>query len=101
MLPKDGDNGAAGQFGQWFGDFKRSRGFATSKKTLHSFRHTVETELGFAGVSPTIVDAITGHAGQGVGRKVYGATIRRNAERLRADLERLAYPGLELGRVFK
>ena len=99
-LPRDGDNGAAGQFGQWFGEFKRGRGFDMATKTLHSFRHTVETELGFAGVSPTLVDAITGHAGQGIGRKVYGATIRRNAERLRQDMEKLQYSGVELPRVY-
>lgn len=99
-MPKSGANGAAGQFGQWFGDFKASQGFSTSTKTLHSFRHTVETELGFAGLSATLVDAITGHEGQGTGRKVYGATIRRQASRLRPSLELLRYPGLKLPRVF-
>jgi integrase len=91
---------AAAKFGDWFGEFKRAQGFDSAKKTLHSFRHSVETELGFADVSPTLVDAITGHAGQGIGRKVYGATIRREAERLRPAIERLTYPGLALPRVF-
>jgi integrase len=99
-VPKDGENGAAGQFGQWFGEFKRAQGFGSVTKTLHSFRHTVETELGFAGVSSTLVDAITGHAGQGIGRKVYAATIRREAERLRATVGLLSYPGLDLQRVY-
>jgi integrase len=100
-LRRGGKNGAAGQFGQWFGEFKKDRGFATPTKTLHSFRHTVETELAFAEVSPTLVDAITGHEAQGVGRKTYGATIRRQAERLRPHVERLRYPDLVLQRVFK
>ena len=100
-LPKSGANGAAGQFGQWFGEFKTAQGFSTSTKTLHSFRHTVETELAFAELSPTLVDAITGHEGQGTGRKVYAATIRRLAARLRPSLERLTYPELKLARVFK
>ena len=100
-VPKSGANGAAGQFGQWFGEYKTAQGFSTPKKSLHSFRHTVETELGFAEVSDTLVDAITGHEGKGTGRKVYAATIRRQAVRLRPSLERLAYPGLCLPRVFK
>lgn len=99
-LQLKGANGPAGQFGQWFGEFKTARGFDTAK-TLHSFRHTAETELGFAEVSPTLVDAITGHEGQGVGRKQYGATIRRSAVRLRPHLERLQFPGLDLPRVYK
>lgn len=100
-VPKSGVNGAAGQFGQWFGVFKAAQGYGTPTKSLHSFRHTVETELGFAGLSATLVDAITGHEGQGTGRKVYGATIRRQASRLRPSIELLRYPGLCLPRVFK
>jgi integrase len=99
-IPTKGDNGPGGQFGQWFGKFKEAQGFSTTK-TLHSFRHTAETELAFAEVSPTMVDAITGHEGQGIGRKQYGATIRRNAVRLRPSLERLQFPGLNLPRVYK
>lgn len=99
-LQTKGANGPAGQFGQWWGEFKKAQGFDTTK-TLHSFRHTAETELGFAEVSPTMADAITGHEGQGIGRKRYGATIRRNAVRLRPHLERLQFPGLDLPRVFK
>lgn len=99
LMQQVGKNGAAGQFGQWFGSFKKAKGFDRPTKTLHSFRHTVETELGFAGVSPTLVDALTGHVGEGIGRKVYGATIRREAERLRPMLEMLSYPGLKISRT--
>lgn len=100
-VPKSGKNGAGSQFGQWFGHFKRGQGFDSKTKTLHSFRHTFEVELAFAHVTPTLVDAMTGHAGDGIGRKVYGATIRREAERLRPFVEKLAYPGLTLPVVFK
>ncbi len=105
-LPVKSVNGAAAQFGTWFGDYKRARGFDSTTKTLHSFRHSVETELAHAGVPTQLVDAITGHAGQGTGRKVYAATIRRDAERLRPWVERLAYrlpdgtDALALPRVF-
>lgn len=96
MLPTVGKNGAGGQFGQWFGDYKRSKGFESSSKTLHSFRHLVATELRIAGASDAQADAITGHAGQGVGRTVYAATIRRQAERLRGVIELLQFPELTL-----
>jgi integrase len=95
-LPTDGKNGAGGQFGQWFGNFKRSKGFDSPTKTLHSFRHLMATELRLAGATDAQADAITGHAGQGVGRTVYAATIRRQAERLRAVIELLRFPGLSL-----
>ena len=98
-IPKTGANGPGGQFGQWFGEFKKAQGFGL-RTTLHSFRHTAETELAFAEVPPTLVDAITGHEGQGIGRKQYGATIRRNAVRLRPSLEKLTFPMLNLPRVF-
>lgn len=95
-LPTEGENGAGGQFGKWFGDFKKGKGFASPIKTFHSFRHTVATELRLQGATDAQADAITGHAGDGTGRKVYAATIRRAAERLRAVVNLLEYPGLEL-----
>ncbi len=95
-LPTEGDNGAGGQFSQWFGDFKRAKGFTSSAKTLHSFRHLVATELRLAGATDAQADAITGHAGEGVGRKVYAATIRREANRLRSTIELLKFPELKL-----
>lgn len=99
VLPQSGMNGAGGQFGKWFGEFKKTQGFDTTR-TFHSFRHTLETELGFAGVGQTLVDAITGHAGQGIGRTTYGTTLRRHADRLRPAIERLSFPDLKLPRVF-
>jgi len=95
-LPTEGENGAGGQFGKWFGDFKKGKGFTSPVKTFHSFRHTVATELRLQGATDAQADAITGHAGDGTGRKVYAATIRRAAERLRPVINLLEYPGLEL-----
>lgn len=99
-LRTTGANGAGGQFGSWFSVFKTERGFGP-KKVFHSFRHTLQYELGFAGVSPTIVDSLSGHAGQGEGRISYGSGMRREADRLRPELERLKFPGLSLPRVFE
>lgn len=89
LLPMSGKNGAGGQFAQWFGAFKRGKGFNSSSKSLHSFRHLVATELRLKGATDAQADAITGHAGEGIGRKVYAATIRREAQRLRAVIELL------------
>ena len=94
-MPRTGVNGPGGQFGQWFGQFKRAKGFQSAKKTLHSFRHLVASELRLAGATDPQADAITGHAGQGLGRTVYSATIRREAARLRPVIELLAFPELQ------
>ncbi len=101
-LPIAGMNGAGGQFGKWFGDYKKGKGFKSSSKSFHSFRHLVATELRYAGVTDALADAITGHAGQGqgLGRTVYSATIRREAERLRQVIEKLDFPDLALNKVF-
>lgn len=90
-LPTAGSNGAGAQFGQWFGVFKRRKGFETRQKTLHSFRHLVATELRLKGATEAQADAITGHAGEGVARVTYSATIRRQAPRLRAVIELLQF----------
>ena len=94
LLPRNGQNGAGGQFSKWFGNFKTNKGFDTPKKSLHSFRHLVASELRLSGVTEALADAITGHAGSGIGRKVYSATIRREAERLRSAIEMLNFPEL-------
>ena len=91
-LPKEGKNGAGGQFGKWFGTFKSAKGFTSPAKSFHSFRHLVATELRLAGATDAQADAITGHAGNGVGRQVYAATIRRKAEQLRHVIELLDFP---------
>lgn len=101
LLPVEGANGAGGQFGQWFGNFKRSKGFESSTKTLHSFRHLVASELRLLSVAESLADAITGHTGDSVARNVYSATIRRQAERLRPEINKLSYENLSIRRVWK
>lgn len=94
-LPTAGKNGAGGQFSHWFGSFKRGKGFESRQKTLHSFRHLVASELRLSNATDAQADAITGHAGEGVGRKNYSATIRREAKRLRPVIELLRFQPLE------
>ena len=98
-LPKEGKNGAGGQFGKWFGTFKSAKGFTSPSKSFHSFRHLVATELRLAGATDAQADAITGHAGNGVGRQVYAATIRRKAEQLRRVIELLEFPTKKVQRA--
>ena len=90
-LPRAGQNGPGGQFSDWFGDLKSGKGFVTPAKSFHSFRHLVATELRLAGAAEAQADAITGHAGEGVARTVYSATIRREAQRLRPVIELLRF----------
>lgn len=99
-LPKDGINGAGAQFGQWFGIFKQAKGFNSPSKSFHSFRHLVATELRLEGATEAQADAITGHAGEGVARTVYAATIRRQAQRVRPTVELLNYSGLRIPRTY-
>lgn len=101
LLPVKGANGAGGQFGQWFGNFKRAKGFDSPTKTLHSFRHLVASELRLLSVAESLADAITGHTGESVARTVYAATIKRHAERLRPEINKLSYENLTLPRVWK
>jgi integrase len=101
LLPVKGANGAGGQFGQWFGNFKRAKGFDSPTKTLHSFRHLVASELRLLSVAESLADAITGHTGESVARNVYSATIKRHAERLRSEINKLSYENLSLPRVWK
>lgn len=98
-LPKEGKNGAGGQFGKWFGTFKSTKGFTSPAKSFHSFRHLVATELRLAGATDAQADAITGHAGNGVGRQVYAATIRRKAEQLRHVIELLEFPTKQIPKI--
>lgn len=88
----NGKNGAGGMFGQWFGEFKKSKGFNTSDKSMHSFRHLVATELRLKNVNEAIANAIVGHVGEGIGQKIYAATIRRQADGLRKAVNLLEFP---------
>jgi len=99
-IPRDDQNGAAGQFGPWFNGFKERLGFASSTKVLYSFRHTVISELALSEAEGVLARAITGHAETDVHGKTYAATVRRQALRLRPTMERLRYPLLKLPRVY-
>lgn len=92
----DGLNNAGGNPSKWFGAFKKQKGFGRSK-TFHSLRHTVHTRLLAIGVPEAHAEAIAGRSGHSEGRRTY---LHLSPSDLRPHLERLAYPGLSLPRVF-
>jgi len=58
-------------FSKWFGTYRRRVGLGRRGLDYHSFRHTFTTRLAEVGVSQPIIDALTGHAGQGISASVY------------------------------
>jgi integrase len=99
-LPRGWQNGLAASLGKWFGPYKSAQGFEGVPKSLHSFRHTVRQELGFAGVDSSLSSAIIGHTNPDVHDATYGRDMRRHPDRLRPHLERLQFQGLSLPRLF-
>lgn len=97
--------GPKGQYGdhwsKWFGRYIRQIGIANKASVFHSFRHGFKDALRAAGVGEDINDALTGHAGGGVGRS-YGAKdiIRRfGLPRLAETVAKVEYPGLDLSHL--
>lgn len=58
-------------FSKWFSRYRQSVGVYEEGLDYHSFRHGVTTKLFGAGVDKVVVDALTGHEGQGISEKVY------------------------------
>ena len=58
---------------KWFGRYKVKRGIDDSKKTFHSFRHTLIDDLRDAGVQDSLIKRIVGHEDSAVTFGVYGS----------------------------
>ena len=58
---------------KWFGRYKAKRGIDESKKTFHSFRHTLIDDLRDAGVQDSLIKRIVGHEDSAVTFGVYGS----------------------------
>ena len=58
---------------KWFGRYKAKRGIDDSKKTFHSFRHTLIDDLRDAGVQDSLIKRIVGHEDSAVTFGVYGS----------------------------
>lgn len=74
-----------------------------SAKTFHSFRHTFKRACREAGLSEEVHNALTGHAGGGVGRR-YGRERRADGTldcgiplaRLQKDVDKTIYHNVQL-----
>lgn len=85
------------EFGLYFRTALDAAGITEPLQTFHAFRHTVRSALAAVGVTDTVADWITGHAGAGsTGRKVY---THSNLEAMREALTKLDY-GLKLPAVY-
>lgn len=86
-------------FSEWFNEHPRKAVEGMALPDFHSLRHTVRSRLASAGVEEPMIDALIGHEVKGsTGAKVY---TFRSTDDMQAAIGRLAYPGLELPRVFK
>ena len=61
-------------FSKWWGRYARQVGVTDPRKVFHSFRHAFKDACRAARVTEEVHDALTGHAGGGVGRS-YGSGV--------------------------
>ena len=77
-------DGYGRSLGRWFNDsFTFRLGIKSKELVFHSFRHTMITRLGQAGVAEPIVKTIVGHERAGVTQQVYfkeGYTVKQLSE---------------------
>ncbi|AWY43636.1 integrase [Pseudomonas putida] len=58
---------------KWFGRYKKKRGVTDTRKTFHSFRHTLIDDLRDAGVQDSLIKRIAGHEDGAVTFSIYGS----------------------------
>jgi integrase len=96
-LMAPGTNGTAA-FSKWFGRHLGALGITDERKVFHSFRHNAKDALRRARVQEDLNDAITGHAGGGVGRG-YGTKdilARYGMAQVAEAVASIRYPNLDL-----
>lgn len=101
LLEKGARDGFADNWSKWFGRYLTKIGISDTGPVFHSFRHNFKDALRSKGESEDINDALTGHAGGGVGRD-YGAkgmATRYGMERLAEAVAKAEYPGLSLAHL--
>lgn len=69
---------------KWFGRYKTKLGITDTRKTFHSFRHTLIDDLRDAGVQDSLIKRIAGHEDGAVTFSIYGSRspLRAMAEAL-------------------
>lgn len=58
---------------KWFGRYRTRQGVTDTRKTFHSFRHTLIDDLRDAGVQDSLIKRIVGHEDAAVTFSVYGS----------------------------
>lgn len=81
-----------GYFSKWYGIHARKLGITDPRKVFHSFRHTFKDACRAARISEEVHDALTGHAGGGVGR-TYGGGVPLDVKA--EAIAKITYNGLD------
>ena len=80
-----------GKFSKWWTRYRKDQGVTDRRKVFHSFRHGFKQACRAAGIGEEVHDALTGHAGGGVGRSYGGVPLGVTAKEIRkvryADLD--------------
>lgn len=58
---------------KWFGRYKTKQGITDTRKTFHSFRHTLIDDLRDAGVQDSLIKRFVGHEDGAVTFSIYGS----------------------------
>lgn len=88
----DGKRGHA--FTKWWTRYRQQIGLYEKGLDYHSFRHGVTTKLYDQGVPDVFVDELTGHEGQGTGRKHYLKDL--SLARLFDAISKVQWPEVDL-----
>ncbi|MGE4193307.1 MAG: DUF6538 domain-containing protein [Pseudodesulfovibrio sp.] len=91
------DEKVTAAWSKWWGRYARKHGGFDKLKVFHSFRHAFKDALREGGVQEEVSDALTGHAPTTEGRKYGGNGYP--LKRLKEGIEKLCYPGLEIGHL--
>jgi hypothetical protein len=86
---------------KWFAQasgYRNSIGHPRDLK-LHGLRLTIITKMVHANERRGIINQVVGHSGEGIGEKVY--TNDRELPDIKLTIEKIKYPGLDLGRLRK
>ena len=98
-LPLGNTGRYSNPFSKWFSGFLTATLGYKPKATFHSFRHHFRDALRAAEVGDENVEALGGWAGEGKQQREYGAGPKLRM--LLRDLEKVAYPGLDLSHLFE
>ncbi|WP_180729731.1 site-specific integrase [Paraburkholderia sp. PGU19] len=84
----------------WFSDYlDADAGLDAPRLDFHSFRHTFKTFAQLSGVNDCVIEELKGHAPDSLYGRNEGGEKRLPFELLVAAMDRLSFPGLELGHL--